>query len=377
MNQKLIAAAVAGAFALPGVALAQVTISGTFELGLSQSKVTDAPVRTAAGLNTSSNIMRNAANLKFGITEDLGGGTSFFGQYEIRPILDGGVGSASTDSLPVGSQTPQSYLGLKNAEWGSVKVGNVSIWSGRGEVSGGPKAFNHALEALSSYGATTTAAAGSVTSLIAGRQRNVVYYESPKMGGFTVNVGYSTSPQGDDSDLTVATRKGKGQYFAPEYDAGVAKFGWVNAKQEADAATSIFKGNKYYVSGQIGPVTTGINYVTWKGETAAGLNNLNIKTWNIPVNYSTGAHTFGFITGKAGDNKNVVGDQSAKMTTIAYNYNLSKRTWLSLSHVKLTNATGGSYDLSSHTGTMDGAAGFTTALGEDLSSTTFGLHHTF
>jgi predicted porin len=376
MNQKLIAAAVAGAFALPGVALAQVTISGTFELGLSQAKVSDAPVRTAAGFNTSSNIMRNAANLRFGMTEDLGGGTSFFGLYEIRPILDGGT--ATADALAVGSATPQAYLGLRNAAWGSVRAGNISIWSGRGDAaSGGPKAFNHGADNLTSYGATTVAAAGSVTSLIAGRQRNSVYYESPKMGGFTVNLGYSTSPQGNDDELTNASRKGSGQYFSPEYDAGFVKVGWMNAKNKADAATSLYKGNKYYATGMIGPIKAGFTYVTFKGETAAGLNNLNNAGWYIPLSYATGAHNFGIIIGKAGDNKNVVGDQSAKQTSMAYNYSLSKRTWLSLSHVKLKNATGGSYDLSNHTGTMDGATGFTSALGEDLTSTTFGLHHTF
>ena len=374
MNQKLIAAAVAGAFALPGVALAQVTISGTFELGLSQSKASDAPVRTAAGFNTSSNIMRNAANMRFGITENLGGGTSFFGLYEIRPILDGSVGAAA-DTTPAGSTSAQAYLGLRNAAWGSVRAGNYAIWTSRGGVAGAPKAFQHASTNLTSYQQITTT--GAVTSVISGRQRNVVYYESPKMGAFSVNLGYSTSPQGDDSDLTVATRKGSGQYFAPEYDAGVVKVGWVNAKQKADANTALYKGNKIYASGMIGPVSTGIEYITWKGESAVGLNNLNTKSWAIPVNYTTGAHTFGMIISKAGDNKNVVGDQSAKQTSLAYNYNLSKRTWLSLSHVKLKNATGGAYDLASHTGTMDGAAGFTSAIGEDLTSTTFGLHHTF
>ena len=374
MNQKLIAAAVAGAFALPGVALAQVTISGTFELGLSQSKVSDSPVRTAAGFNTSSNIMRNAANLRFGMTEDLGGGTSFFGLYEMRPILDATVGGA-VDSAPSGSGSAQSYLGLKNAAWGSVRAGAFSVWTANGSVAGTPKPFQHASTNLTGYQQIT--ATGSVTSVASGRVRNVVYYESPKMGAFSVNLGYSTSPQGDDSDLTVATRKGSGQYFAPEFDAGFAKIGWTNAKQKGDANTSLFKGNKFHITGNIGPVSTGINYVTWKGESAAGLDNLNTKSWIIPVNYTVGAHTFGLEIAKAGDNKNVVGDQSAKQTSLAYNYNLSKRTWLSLSHTKLKNATGAAYDMASHTGTMDGAAGFTTALGEDLTSTTFGLHHTF
>jgi len=377
MNQKLIAAAVAGAFALPGVALAQVTISGSFNVGMSAVSIGDAGAGAGGhlGLNTSSNFVRSTGDLKFSMTEDLGGGTSAYALWEIRPVLDGSVGAA-LDSNPQGSTTPQAYVGLKNNAWGAVRGGNIAIWSSRGDVANTPKAFHHSAANLTDY-QQTTAASGSITSTIAGRQRNVVYYESPKMGGLSLNVGYSTSPQGDDADLTVATRKGSGVYFAPEYDAGVVKFGMVNATQKASAATSVYKGNKFYVTGNIGDISTGIVYVTWKGESAAGLDNLKSTSYYVPINYTMGAHTFGYIYGKAGDNKNLAGDQSATINSIAYNYSLSKRTWLSLSRTSLKNAAGAGYDFSVFTGTMDGAAGMTTALGEDLTSTTFGLHHSF
>jgi len=371
MKQKLITAAVAGAFALPGVALAQVTISGTFEAGLTQGKVSE-PAAARAGLNTSNTYVANAAAMRFGMTEDLGRGTSFFGLWEIRPILDGGT--VTGDALAVGSTTPQAFIGLRNNSWGSFRIGNMSFWASKGEIAS-PRAFHYGYQNLSSYQQIT--GTGAVTSVIAGRQRNLMWYEMPKMGGLGLGVAYSTSNNANDSDLTVGTRKGSSYYLAPEYDAGVVKFGWTHANQKADGATSHYKGNKLYANGKIGPVTAGIGYVTWKGESAAAANNLNTKSWFLPVTYVTGPHTFGVALSKASDNKNVAGDQSAKQTAMAYNYALSKRTSVSLSHVRLKNSAGAAYDLSNLTGTMDGVTSFTSGLGEDLTTTTVGLHHSF
>jgi len=370
MNKKLIAAAVAGAFALPGVALAQVTISGTFEAGLTQGKVSDAPLR--AGLNTSNTYVANAAAMRFGMTEDLGGGTSFYGLWEIRPILDGGTVTA--DALAVGSTTPQAFIGLRNNSWGSFRIGNMSFWANKGEIAG-PRGFHYGYQNLSSY--QQTGAGGGITSVIAGRQRNLMWYEMPKMGGLNLGVAYSTSNNANDSDLTVGTRKGSSFYIAPEYDAGFIKFGWTHANQKADAATSHYKGNKLYANGKIADFNVGIGYVTWKGESATGLNNLNAKSWFLPVSYMTGPHTFGVALSKVSDNKNLAGDSSAKQTAMAYNYSLSKRTAISLSHVRLKNAANAGFDLSNLTGTMDGTTNFTSGIGEDLTTTTVGLHHSF
>lgn len=371
MNQKLIAAAVAGAFALPGVALAQVTISGTFEAGLAQGKVSE-PAAARAGLNTSNTYVANAAAMRFAMTEDLGGGTSFYGLWEIRPILDGGTVTA--DALAVGSATPQAYIGLRNNAWGSFRIGNMTFWTAKGSLPG-PSGFYYGHTNLSSYAQIT--ATGAVTSVSAGRQRNLMWYEMPKMGGFTMGAAYSTSNNANDSDLTVGTRKGSSLYLSPEFDAGFAKFGWTHANQKADGATSHYKGNRLYVTGKIGPVDAGLYHVTWKGESGAGLDNLDTKSWALPVSYTTGPHSFGITLSKVGDNRKVAGDQSAKQTAFAYNYSLSKRTKVSLTHVRLKNATGAAYDLASLINTMAGTTNMTAGLGEDLTATTVGLHHSF
>ena len=72
MNRKLIAIAVAGAFAVPGVAMAQVTVSGKLGIQLSNMRISDAlPAR--AGLNTSETFMNdNASIIRIAARESLG-----------------------------------------------------------------------------------------------------------------------------------------------------------------------------------------------------------------------------------------------------------------------------------------------------------------
>src|SRR4051812_1443621 len=104
MNKKLMAAAIAGAFAMPGLASAQVTVSGKFGVQLSNLKISDAlPARAA--LNTRSTFVNdNASIIRISAKESLGGGMEAFGQYEIRPMMDS-LGGAAAGSLGVGSQT--------------------------------------------------------------------------------------------------------------------------------------------------------------------------------------------------------------------------------------------------------------------------------
>src|SRR5688572_28153283 len=104
MKQKLMAVAVAGALAVPGLAAAQVTIDGSMGVGLTQGKLTNLNAGRAAGINTSSNFIETDMAIRFQMVEDLGGGTQFYGAYEFRPVLDGATDPATGgDALAVGS----------------------------------------------------------------------------------------------------------------------------------------------------------------------------------------------------------------------------------------------------------------------------------
>jgi len=335
MKQKLIAAAVAGAFVVPGVAMAQVTISGELAVAYDSTKVSEPNFTqataganrgtAAAPFNMSSSSMTPDAKIKFTVKEDLGGGTEFQGYYEFRPVLDSA--EAVANAFNVSSTSPPSYVGLANKEWGQFRAGTLNTWTGKGTGENQPTAMHYSAARLIDYlmtSATTTTSFGS------GRWRNDFQYISPSMSGFTVQVDYSTAADSNDADKTVTTKKTSSWFLAPEYNAGFAKFGYAYAKMQFEATTNDLKAQKLWVNGDIGPISTGLLWAKVKG-TAAGVAAQDVTRWFLPVAYKVGAHTFGLQYSKSRDDKVLAGDQSAKYIGVAYNYNLSKRTFMSVS----------------------------------------------
>src|SRR5437763_2849772 len=139
MNKKLVALAVAGAFALPMAAQAQtanVTLYGRLNVDLefvkgktcnaATSTVTGAP-GTAAGCfvglpteNTSNPLVKrlssNSSRLGVRGTESLGGGLNAI--FQIESSVSGDTGNSSTSSF--GSR--ETFVGLQGA-WGTFKMG--------------------------------------------------------------------------------------------------------------------------------------------------------------------------------------------------------------------------------------------------------------
>jgi len=115
MKKNLLAAAVAGALAIPGVALAQVTVFGTFDGGIRQQSkailgASDASVMTATdGLRTTN---------RWGLrgTEDLGGGMN--ANFWLEGGYDGGTGLNGTGL----SFARKAVVGLSGSNW-SVDIG--------------------------------------------------------------------------------------------------------------------------------------------------------------------------------------------------------------------------------------------------------------
>jgi len=88
MNKKLMAAAVAGALALPGVALAQssVTISGIIKVGVDNLKIGNPGA--ARSHSSETRVTDNSSRILFNVTEDLGGGLSAIAQMDLRFSAD-------------------------------------------------------------------------------------------------------------------------------------------------------------------------------------------------------------------------------------------------------------------------------------------------
>jgi len=402
MNKKLMAVAVAGAFAVPTLAVAQVTVSGKLGIQLTNVKITDfTAARTAAATPGSSTFVNdNASIIRIGAREDLGGGMEAFGQYEIRPNLDGSAGTgtagaSNSGALPVGSATGVSFVGLRSNAYGTIRAGTMATW-GDGQGSGlSPETSQH----YSTSGMTNyIMIAGAPLSFSSSRQTNVIMYDMPAMGGLRLSAGWSSNPIGVDDDLRNAnTRKGQAWYFMPNYTlAGVGKFGWAYAdiKTETAAATIYdLKANKLYWEGAVAGIDVGLSYakITAKAGNAAtaaasvaltpgatqGTKIADVTKWWIPVRYKVGKNTFGFMYIKSGDDKAQLGDQGSKQTSLAYNYSFSNRTNAGISWVKVKNAAASGYDITSMTGNGYGAGGASLGAGEDMSLIAVSLNHTF
>src|SRR5476651_1749826 len=97
MNKKLLAIAVAGALAAPGLAFAQatsVTISGVLKVGVDNLNISN-PGAARAGKNTSEmRVTDNSSRILLNMVEDLGNGLAAIGQVDLRFSTD--IGSNAT-----------------------------------------------------------------------------------------------------------------------------------------------------------------------------------------------------------------------------------------------------------------------------------------
>jgi predicted porin len=173
MKKHLIAAAVAGALAVP--AMAQVTISGNMEVGY--ASVEKSATHKQSGFDAAdSGSMTGTSNLTFSASEDLGGGLK-------------------------AAATIQKVMQPTGAEDGDFKVAKVAVSGGFGTIAIG-RDSDAAQEAGASYRFF-----GDIgrTSLRTGTwQTNTLQYTSPSFSGFTV--GLFSQMQGDTAANTDAAK---------------------------------------------------------------------------------------------------------------------------------------------------------------------------
>lgn len=267
MNKKLLAVAVAGALAAPGVALAQassVTISGFFKVGIENvshgTPTSSASTNPSSRLNSSQmRVVDNSSRLIFNSVEDLGNGLSAVGQLDIRFAPDQ-AGAAPT-SNPIGSGN--TFVGLKSNTWGMLTFGRWDLHYGKqpDDIAAKAGALQATAISLMDYvqanGGPGVSAAGAplavnVPIANATRTQNVVKWDSPNWNGFNATVAWSGNPVGNtEADMlsnttgpvlagnvaanTVGTRKGDGWNINPSYTNGPFQVGYSYWRARPDA----------------------------------------------------------------------------------------------------------------------------------------------
>ena len=391
MNKKLMAAAVAGALAMPGLALAQssVTIGGFFKVGIEDIKIDsmNASRTTAAGTTNSSEIRMadNSSRLIFGVSEDLGGGMSAIAQLDNRFSPDNGNINA----------TGNTWVGLKSNSWGALTMGRHDLHYGQNasDMGAGASALKATTISLMDYvNVATKSAAGVVTvapsAAIANTSRtpNSLKWQSPNWGGFDIIAAYSTSPTGTDGDLGSTVRKGYGYNINPHFTAenwGLGYSYW-SAKPDGSMADQLGQNAFGYFKWSGFKIGVSYNQSKLKGNGLTPGSQVDVAkrdAWSIPLSWNTGPHTIYAHYTKA--NKDKVQDQagisdtSAAMAAVAYTYSLSKRTQVGVTYAQIRNEANAAYNFFTDTGGDLSSAGMPVRAGEDPKLLALIMYHAF
>ena len=334
MKKKLLAVAVAGAFAIPGVALAQssVTISGLFKGGIESLKYSN----SAKANNGQVGVVDDSSRVVFNVVEDLGGGLQAIGQFDIRLKLDDPSGSPANNATG-GAPGGNTHIGLRSSSWGRLLIGRQDVHYFNTESNIADKASLR----LVPFSLLSYAAGGGVAVAATTRTPNIVHYTTPNWGGFTMIAAWSANPQVTaglplaEADIGSGVRKGSAWTLNPNMAGSNWQVGYSYWRSKPDAGTNAAgtadqRGDRLYGSYKWGGLKAGL---AWdKSKLKGALNGVVVSdrtAWSIPVSYSWGAHEIHGHYTKARNDKAAAFaglDTQAKMWAIAYVYNLSKRT---------------------------------------------------
>ena len=387
MNKKLLAAAVASALAVPVTASAQVAISGVFKVGVSNISV--GGTKTPNRANSSQiRVDDNSSRILFNVTEDLGGGLAAIGQLDLRFAPD--QAGAAPANNPIGSGN--TYVGLRSNSWGMISLGRWDLHYGNqpDDLASKAGALMASSVSLMDFQLNGTGTGQTVAVANATRTANVMKWDSPNWGGFALTAAYSTSPlaassEGDMS-VTAAGQKqdgGAGMNLKAAFTGANWQIGgsiW-DAKAEAGtAATSNWEQSSQAIWGyfRFGGFKVGAAANMADLTSSAGVVVSDRMNITVPVSYTTGPHNFYAHYTMAGedDAAQFAGlDTKATQISVAYVYDMSKRTSVGITYSQIDNGANANYNF--FTGASLGSPDAAPGRGEDLSLIQFTLRHAF
>jgi predicted porin len=316
MKHSILALALLGAF---GAAQAQssVVVYGAIDAGI--AKVTD---KTLAVTKRDSN------KLGFRGTEDLGDGLKALFQLEMRYEPDTGTVESATRPLFQG----QTRVGLQGA-FGTVRIGRgvTAVQEAKDAfdpfngISGTP-GFKSDVE-VAGYTSQPLDAAGSSND----RFNNAVWYTSPLVGGLTLNVTIGTKEANGGPALV-----GRGTVAVPQYAAnGEASANPISiaASYKAGNIGAMLGYERNAVETKLLQAGFSVNpmpelklMATYARQDQDHSKAVNAKTkgWLVGANYTVGA---GRVLAGYGQ-KSPDGVVKTKQSSLGYEYNLSKRTFV-------------------------------------------------
>jgi predicted porin len=313
MKKALALTALALACTAPAFAQSSVNVYGRLNVSAEAIKI---------GSQSNDQIVDNSSRIGFKGTEDLGGGMK--AKFLIEHGFDASTGAAASTFWG-----RESWVGLAG-NFGEIRLGNMAASDAYFATADYISMHNH------DTGNSSDALWGYV---VTGALKNAVAYYTPTFGGFNASAEVGEGSASKDRPMA----------FAANYDAGPLHLGAGYEKQGADKSASV---RGLY---ELGSLTLG----AYVGKQSGSVDR---NFWRVSGMYAIGAGEVHLNVGGTG-NTNKVSDTGAMQYTVAYNYNLSKRTKVYTFYTKVNNKAAGTY--------MTGTPGV------DFGSLAVGIRHNF
>lgn len=374
MNKKLLAFAVAAAFAVPMVASAAdstVTIYG--QMNASVDRVS--PGAKNGGDQSVTQVSSNQSRLGFKGTEALGNGLTAAWQIESLIAADGNSAAQNAG----GGVAAGTTLGQRNTFVGLAGGFGTAVL-GRHDTP--YKISTRALDLFQDNIADNRTLMGvgvPKTTTFDGRQSDVIAYISPTMSGFTGAIAYVAG-----AEMATVSNQKKGDAWSgmvnyangPIYAALAYERHNVGDLATGSLGVGIPDRNEHAVKAGLGYTMDAfkINAVYEKtgDDLNAGANMCGHSAYYLGGSYTMGSNAIKLAYTRLGDIGDNNSDSGAKQWAVGVDHNMSKRTSVYALYTKLNNDTKGSFGL---TGQSDG--GVTTNAGGSPSALSFGMKHSF
>ena len=369
LQRRLLAAAVASACALPALAQAQVPswiqIYGRANVTLEHITTSNSS-DTATQPNQSNNdLVDNASRLGVRGSKDLGSGLTGLFQMESRVRLDEGFGQLTSRD---------SYAGLAGG-FGTVRLGRTI----------GP-VYYATYDYISMHNHDTgTSADALLAPTVFGNQgfmNNTIWYTSPKLGAFTVDVAYSML-----GVARIAPDQSQPRYLGlvGAFDQGplhvAASYANTQRTSDLDPGPGVVPSDdKAYTLGGLydfGRFVVGALYENAESRTLAS-GDASRNYFRVAVKVPVGKNEFHFNLGTVNHGVGAsastsASDDGAKQWTLGYNYNITKETKIYGFYTTVDNENNGTYAGNFSNGNFV----ITPVRGLKISSIAIGVRHNF
>jgi len=425
MNKKLVALAVAGAFALPLAAQAQtanVTLYGRlnldFEFVKGQQALGACGDPTSDCNPTVNRLSSNSSRLGVRGTESLGGGLNAI--FQIESNISGDTGNAASSGLA----SRETFVGLQGS-WGKFTVGKfLAPQDDLHPIFGNAPTLTTSILSTADLWAQGTLSKGA--GGFDARLGNSLRYDTPNMSGFTAALQYSTrDSSGDQQNFVSCSLTSASQTTCPTPAPGNGgdngdhpselRHAWVIGANVIYANGPLNLGAAYEKNHEVR--ATGLDDTDWtltgaydfgtimggfglrlglvyektKYETPTG--DLKRDFWGASATVPVGGGKIYLFYGRAGNGKGGAADgttvgglvkgpeTASKQWELSYSYSLSPRTLLYTGYVKLNNDCNAKYTFNINAYTINTAHNVTSPdsvpCNGEPSGLVFGIVHFF